>query len=139
MTGVTSGPSRSKRTPSTPINHTPRVVYRGGRRPFRPAGSRGDPGHLGLSLLRVPGPGARRRGHADLVRAVLGDDRDRDGGGRARHHVQRPDRPPAGRALAQDGGPLFAEAGRREFVPVASAALEAWEAADEAVTSLAGL
>jgi len=42
-------------------------------------------------------------------------------------------------ALARDGGPLFAEASRREFVPVASVGLEAWDAADEAVTALAGL
>jgi predicted AlkP superfamily pyrophosphatase or phosphodiesterase len=40
-------------------------------------------------------------------------------------------------ALAEDGGPLFAEAARREFVPVAEASLEAWDAADEAVTARA--
>jgi hypothetical protein len=40
-------------------------------------------------------------------------------------------------ALAEDGGPLFAEAARREFVPVSEVSLEAWDAADEAVTSLA--
>jgi hypothetical protein len=40
-------------------------------------------------------------------------------------------------ALAEDGGPLFAEAARREFVAVAEVSLEAWEAADEAVTALA--
>jgi hypothetical protein len=40
-------------------------------------------------------------------------------------------------ALAEDGGPLFAEAGRREFVPVAEVSLEAWDAADEAVVALA--
>jgi Type I phosphodiesterase / nucleotide pyrophosphatase len=38
-------------------------------------------------------------------------------------------------ALAEDGGPLFAEASRREFVAVADESLEAWDAADEAVTS----
>jgi hypothetical protein len=40
-------------------------------------------------------------------------------------------------ALAEDGGPLFAEATRREFVAVREVSLEAWDAADEAVTSLA--
>jgi predicted AlkP superfamily pyrophosphatase or phosphodiesterase len=40
-------------------------------------------------------------------------------------------------ALAEDGGPLFAETARREFVPVAEVSLEAWDAADEAVTALA--
>jgi predicted AlkP superfamily pyrophosphatase or phosphodiesterase len=39
-------------------------------------------------------------------------------------------------ALAEDGGPLFAEASRREFVPVTEVSLEAWDAADEAVTEL---
>jgi predicted AlkP superfamily pyrophosphatase or phosphodiesterase len=51
-------------------------------------------------------------------------------------------------ALAQDGGPLFAEASRREFVPVPqaglawddadAAGLAAWDAADEAMTERAG-
>src|SRR5580704_12015539 len=40
-------------------------------------------------------------------------------------------------ALAEDGGPLFAEAARREFVAVREVSLEAWDAADEAVTSRA--
>jgi hypothetical protein len=40
-------------------------------------------------------------------------------------------------ALAEDGGPLFAEAARREFVAVPEVSLEAWDAADQAVTSLA--
>jgi Type I phosphodiesterase / nucleotide pyrophosphatase len=40
-------------------------------------------------------------------------------------------------ALAEDGGPLFAEATRREFVAVTEVSLEAWDAADEAVTALA--
>ena len=40
-------------------------------------------------------------------------------------------------ALAEDGGPLFAEAARREFVAVSEVSLEAWDAADEAVTELA--
>jgi len=40
-------------------------------------------------------------------------------------------------ALAEDGGPLFAEATRREFVAVPEVSLEAWDAADEAVTALA--
>ena len=40
-------------------------------------------------------------------------------------------------ALAEDGGPLFAEAARREFVAVTEASLEAWDAADEAATELA--
>jgi len=39
-------------------------------------------------------------------------------------------------ALAEDGGPLFAEATRREFVPVEEVSLEAWDAADEAATEL---
>ena len=39
-------------------------------------------------------------------------------------------------ALAEDGGPLFAEAARREFVAVREVSLEGWDAADEAVTSL---
>jgi predicted AlkP superfamily pyrophosphatase or phosphodiesterase len=40
-------------------------------------------------------------------------------------------------ALAEDGGPLFAEAARREFVAASEVSLEAWDAADEAVTALA--
>ena len=40
-------------------------------------------------------------------------------------------------ALAEDGGPLFAEAARREFVAVAEQSLAGWDAADEAVTGLA--
>jgi hypothetical protein len=40
-------------------------------------------------------------------------------------------------ALAEDGGPLFAEATRREFVAVKEVSLEAWDAADEAATALA--
>jgi len=40
-------------------------------------------------------------------------------------------------ALAEDGGPLFAEAARREFVPVGEVSLKAWDEADEAVTALA--
>jgi predicted AlkP superfamily pyrophosphatase or phosphodiesterase len=40
-------------------------------------------------------------------------------------------------ALAEDGGPLFAEAARREFVAVAGPSLAAWDAADKAVTGLA--
>jgi predicted AlkP superfamily pyrophosphatase or phosphodiesterase len=40
-------------------------------------------------------------------------------------------------ALAEDGGPLFAEAARREFVAVTEVSLAAWDAADEATTELA--
>jgi len=40
-------------------------------------------------------------------------------------------------AVAEDGGPLFAEAGRREFVAVSEVSLEAWDAADEATAVLA--
>jgi predicted AlkP superfamily pyrophosphatase or phosphodiesterase len=40
-------------------------------------------------------------------------------------------------ALAEDGGPLFAEASRREFVAVSEVSLAAWDAADEAITSRA--
>ena len=40
-------------------------------------------------------------------------------------------------ALAENGGPLFAEAARREFVAVAEKSLAGWDAADEAVTGLA--
>jgi Type I phosphodiesterase / nucleotide pyrophosphatase len=40
-------------------------------------------------------------------------------------------------ALAEDGGPLFAEAGRREFVAVPERSVAGWDAADEAVTELA--
>ncbi|HTX28431.1 MAG TPA: alkaline phosphatase family protein [Streptosporangiaceae bacterium] len=40
-------------------------------------------------------------------------------------------------ALTEDGGPLFAEVGRREFVAVKEVSLEAWDAADEAATELA--
>jgi predicted AlkP superfamily pyrophosphatase or phosphodiesterase len=40
-------------------------------------------------------------------------------------------------ALPRDGGPLFAEATRREFTPVTEANLAAWEEADEATTTLA--
>src|SRR5579872_7305070 len=39
-------------------------------------------------------------------------------------------------ALAEDGGPLFAEATWREFVAVEEVSLEAWNAADEAATEL---
>jgi Type I phosphodiesterase / nucleotide pyrophosphatase len=40
-------------------------------------------------------------------------------------------------ALAEDGGPLFAEAGRREFVAIPEKSLVGWDEADEAVTALA--
>ena len=40
-------------------------------------------------------------------------------------------------ALAADGGPLFAEASRREFVPVAGTSMAAWDEADESITDLA--
>ena len=40
-------------------------------------------------------------------------------------------------ALAEDGGPLFAEAARREFVAVAEVSLAAWDAADQDTTELA--
>jgi predicted AlkP superfamily pyrophosphatase or phosphodiesterase len=40
-------------------------------------------------------------------------------------------------ALAEDGGPLFAEAGRREFVAIPERSLVGWDEADEAVTALA--
>jgi hypothetical protein len=40
-------------------------------------------------------------------------------------------------ALAEDGGPLFAEASRREFVAVPERSVAGWDAADEAVTKLA--
>jgi Type I phosphodiesterase / nucleotide pyrophosphatase len=40
-------------------------------------------------------------------------------------------------ALAEAGGPLFAEATRREFVAVSEVSLDAWDAADEAATELA--
>jgi len=40
-------------------------------------------------------------------------------------------------ALPEDGGPLFAEATRREFVAVTEVSLAAWDAADEATTELA--
>jgi predicted AlkP superfamily pyrophosphatase or phosphodiesterase len=40
-------------------------------------------------------------------------------------------------ALATDGGPLFAEASRREFAAVTDTTLTAWDAADEAITVLA--
>jgi predicted AlkP superfamily pyrophosphatase or phosphodiesterase len=40
-------------------------------------------------------------------------------------------------ALAEDGGPLFAQATRREFVAVAETSMAAWDAADEAITGLA--
>ncbi len=40
-------------------------------------------------------------------------------------------------ALAADGGPLFAEASRREFVAVPGTSLAGWDAADEATTRLA--
>jgi Type I phosphodiesterase / nucleotide pyrophosphatase len=39
-------------------------------------------------------------------------------------------------ALAEDGGPLFAEATRREFVAVPERSVAGWDAADEAVTEL---
>jgi len=40
-------------------------------------------------------------------------------------------------ALHEDGGPLFAEATRREFSAVPEAGLDAWDAADEATTAVA--
>jgi predicted AlkP superfamily pyrophosphatase or phosphodiesterase len=40
-------------------------------------------------------------------------------------------------ALAEDGGPLFAHATRREFATVAGTSVAAWDAADEAITTLA--
>jgi predicted AlkP superfamily pyrophosphatase or phosphodiesterase len=40
-------------------------------------------------------------------------------------------------ALAEDGGPLFAEASRREFVAMPEKSVAGWDAADEAVTELA--
>ena len=40
-------------------------------------------------------------------------------------------------ALPEDGGPLFAEATRREFTAVAEAGLDAWDASDEATTAAA--
>jgi len=40
-------------------------------------------------------------------------------------------------ALAEDGGPLFAQATRREFVAAAEMSLAGWDAADEATTGLA--
>jgi hypothetical protein len=40
-------------------------------------------------------------------------------------------------ALAEDGGPLFAAATRREFVAVAETSVAAWDAADEAITARA--
>jgi len=40
-------------------------------------------------------------------------------------------------ALAEQGGPLFAEAARREFVVLGELSLAGWDAADEATTGLA--
>jgi predicted AlkP superfamily pyrophosphatase or phosphodiesterase len=40
-------------------------------------------------------------------------------------------------ALAEDGGPMFAAATRREFVAVTETSVAAWDAADEAITGLA--
>ncbi len=40
-------------------------------------------------------------------------------------------------ALSEDGGPLFAQATRREFVPATETSVAAWDAADEAITGLA--
>ena len=40
-------------------------------------------------------------------------------------------------ALPQDGGPMFAEASRREFVAVAENSMAAWYEADESITELA--
>jgi len=40
-------------------------------------------------------------------------------------------------ALPEDGGPLFAEATRREFVPRHERSLAGWDAADQAITDLA--
>jgi len=40
-------------------------------------------------------------------------------------------------AWTEDGGPLFAEATRREFAAVTQTGLVAWDAADEAITALA--
>ena len=79
---------------------------------------------LGARAGRLPGPGPGGRGHADLVRAVLGDDRHRHRGGRARHHRQRPDRAPAGRAprLRDPGHPgRAAHAARGQRVAAAGA------------------
>ena len=75
-----------------------RAGRRGGRGPVRLPGAGQRAVRLGARAGRLPGSGSGGRGHANLVRAVLGDDRDRHRGSRARHHRQRPDRPPAGRA-----------------------------------------
>jgi predicted AlkP superfamily pyrophosphatase or phosphodiesterase len=40
-------------------------------------------------------------------------------------------------ALPENGGPLFAEAGRREFAAVTEVGLAGWDAADEAITEVA--
>jgi predicted AlkP superfamily pyrophosphatase or phosphodiesterase len=40
-------------------------------------------------------------------------------------------------ALSEDGGPLFAQATRREFVAATDTSVAAWDAADEAITGLA--
>jgi predicted AlkP superfamily pyrophosphatase or phosphodiesterase len=40
-------------------------------------------------------------------------------------------------ALAEDGGPLFAQATRREFAAVTQTSVAAWDAADEAITGIA--
>jgi hypothetical protein len=40
-------------------------------------------------------------------------------------------------ALAGDGGPLFAQATRREFAPATETSVAAWDAADEAITGVA--
>src|SRR6266581_4211234 len=73
------------------------LVVGGGRGPVRRPGAAERAVRLGARAGRLPGSGSGRRGHADLVRAVLGDDRHRHRRGRARHHRQRPDRPPTGR------------------------------------------
>ena len=40
-------------------------------------------------------------------------------------------------AVTEDGGPLFADASRREFVPVPERSVAGWDAPDEATTALA--
>src|ERR1700691_632758 len=141
---------------------TPCARRRSGRSPFRPARPGHHAGHLGPPPRGLRRPGGHRRQHAPYVRRCWATIV--TGTGVAGHRItgndltghrlaDHPDFvtvatraglptllavsgwPPL--ALPQDGGPMFAEASRREFVAVAENSMAAWYEADESITELA--
>jgi hypothetical protein len=92
------GPHRHRTPPvSAPAGGHVLVIGVDGVR-FDLLGPDSTPSIWAFGQAGFPGAGRHRRGDPDVVRPVLGDDRHRRRGGRARHHRQRPDRPPAGRS-----------------------------------------